>query len=84
MNKQLIEKLSSQYHYDIVRFSKRWNNFDVFVAENKAKEGKEPIIGYPIFILVQEETSRLATPDETLEILEIHPVDTTHFSGETL
>lgn len=56
---------------------------EIILAENI--EDKTPAIGYPTFIIIGDPgETRVATIDETLEILEISPVNAATYKGEEL
>ena len=66
---KIVQKFAAQNGYIITLFYKKWNGFDVFVAE---KNKDESIVGYPTYLLISEKKEvRFADPIETFNILEI-------------
>jgi len=80
---KIAEQLALKNKYDEVMYYSQWNECDVFVAENKT-ENEAPRIGYPAFIIVDKNQARFASSYETLDIMEIHPIEDKNYSGEML
>ncbi len=61
--------------YESVLLYEKWNETNVYVAENIVEGEEVPIIGYPALIIVSESNPRFATPEETFSIMSINPIN---------
>lgn len=65
-NEKIALKFANEKGYDNVTFYSKFNKSDVYVAEHK---GDIEFIGYPVFILVENDNVHLATIKERILIV---------------
>lgn len=79
-HKNRANKFCTNHGYDSSSFYSEWNGFEVYRLVLNDNDGR--CTGYPEFLLLSEKDERLASPDETLDIMGIYPTEDR--SGESL
>lgn len=63
-------KSKGLYFFDAANLTGEWNGYAVFLLEVSKSESNEPVCtGLPQWVLVSDKEMRLATADESMELL---------------
>ena len=81
MTPEKIINIAKENGFESVVLSKTYNGMNVYEAYNESEEVQ--FTGYPIFIIDDKEP-RLATPEETMDIMGIKPINPNNYTGELL
>lgn len=66
---QEIIALARKHGYDTARYFKRWNDYDVYCADDEGNEVQ--FVGLPQYILVKDGKARITKGDEGSKLAEI-------------
>lgn len=73
LQKKEAQEIASNMDLGSISLYGTYNGSEIILAENI--EDKTPVIGYPTFIIIGDPgKTRVATIDETLQILDLHSV----------